>query len=120
MTSNLTMKEKILVVDDDEGIQFFLGEVLRKKNYEVDSATSAEQALTKVRKEDYSLVLMDVRLPGMSGIAAIRKLKELDLAVPIIIMTAHGSKELAIQAVQEGAYDFFVKPIKIGIAHVST
>ncbi|OHB93851.1 MAG: hypothetical protein A3E19_02330, partial [Planctomycetes bacterium RIFCSPHIGHO2_12_FULL_52_36] len=113
MTSNLTMKEKILVVDDDEGIQFFLGEVLRKKNYEVDSATSAEQALTKVRKEDYSLVLMDVRLPGMSGIEAIRKLKELDLAIPIIIMTAHGSKELAIQAVQEGAYDFFVKPIKL-------
>ena len=111
--NNITMKEKILVVDDDEGIQFFLGEALRKRNYEVDSATSAEQALTKVRKGDYSLILMDVRLSGMSGIAAIRKLKELDLAVPIIIMTAYGSKELAIQAIQEGAYDFFVKPIKL-------
>jgi Nif-specific regulatory protein len=107
------MAEKILVVDDDQGIQFFLGEVLRKKHYEVDSATSAEQALTKVKKDGYSLIILDVRLPGMSGIEAIKRLKDLNHMVPIIVMTAYGSKELAIQAVQEGAYDFFVKPIKL-------
>lgn len=113
MTSNLTMTEKILVVDDDEGMRFFLGEALRKKDYEVDFATSAEQALTKVRKDYYSLIIMDVRLPGMSGIEAIKKLKELNPTAPIIVMTAYASDELAIQAVQEGAYDFFVKPIKL-------
>ncbi|MFN3466128.1 MAG: sigma-54-dependent transcriptional regulator [Candidatus Brocadiales bacterium] len=107
------MTEKILVVDDDQGIQFFLGEVLKKKNYEVDSAGSAEQALNKFRKGDYCIVIMDVRLPGMSGIEAIRKLKELNPTVPILVMTAYSSKETAIQAVQEGAYDFFSKPIKL-------
>ena len=107
------MTEKILVVDDDQGIQFFLGEVLKKKNYEVDSAGSAEQALNKFRKGDYCLIILDVRLPGMSGIEAIRKLKELNPTIPILVMTAYSSKETAIQAVQEGAYDFFSKPIKL-------
>jgi Nif-specific regulatory protein len=107
------MTEKILVVDDDQGIRFFLGEVLKKKKYEVDTASSAEQALNKVKKDNYSLIILDVRLPGISGIEVIKRLKELDSAVPIIVMTAYGSKELAVQAVQEGAYDFFVKPIKL-------
>ncbi len=107
------MQEKILVVDDDEGIQFFLREVLRKKNYEVDSATTAEQALVKARKDNYGLIIMDVKLPGISGIDAIKRLKELTPAVPIIVMTAYGTKELTLQAIQEGAYDFFVKPIKL-------
>ncbi len=106
--------EKILIVDDDQGIQFLLGEVLRKRNYEVDSANSAEHAFEKIKKNNYSLIILDVRLPGMSGIEAIKKLKkELDTTVPIIVMTAYGSRELALQAVQEGAYDLFAKPIKL-------
>ncbi|MFQ5863067.1 MAG: sigma-54-dependent transcriptional regulator [Candidatus Brocadiales bacterium] len=107
------MTDKILVVDDDQGIQFFLGEVLTKKGYQIDSATSAEAAISKIQQDAFSLILLDVRLPGMSGIDAIKKFHEVDPRVPIIIMTAYGSKDLAIRAVQEGAYDFFTKPIKL-------
>ncbi|OHB89970.1 MAG: hypothetical protein A3C38_06590, partial [Planctomycetes bacterium RIFCSPHIGHO2_02_FULL_50_42] len=107
------MTDKILVVDDDQGIQFFLGEALTKKGYQVDSATSAEAAISKIKQDAFSLILLDVRLPGMSGIDAIRKIHELEPRAPIIVMTAYGSKDLAVRAVQEGAYDFLTKPIKL-------
>ncbi|HHT9117817.1 MAG TPA: sigma-54-dependent transcriptional regulator [Candidatus Hypogeohydataceae bacterium YC38] len=107
------MMEKILIIDDDEGIQFFLGELLRKKGYQTEVATSAETALSKVEKDAFSLILLDVRLPGMSGVDAIRRLRELEPQAPIIIMTAYGTKETALQAIQQGAYDFFTKPIKV-------
>ena len=107
------MTDKILVVDDDQGIRFFLGEALTKKGYQVDSATSAEAAISKIKQDAFSLILLDVRLPGMSGIDAIRKIHELEPRAPIIVMTAYGSKDLAVRAVQEGAYDFLTKPIKL-------
>ncbi|MEE9200360.1 MAG: sigma-54 dependent transcriptional regulator [Candidatus Brocadiales bacterium] len=107
------MTDKILVVDDDRGIRFFLEEALTKKGYKVDSVASAEEALSKVKQDAFNLILLDVRLPGMSGLDAIKKLHELDPSAPIIIMTAHGSRDMAIRAVQEGAYDFFTKPIKL-------
>lgn len=107
------MTDKILIVDDDQGIRFFLEEALTKKGYKVDSVASAEEALSKVKQDAFNLILLDVRLPGMSGLDAIKKLRELDPSAPIIIMTAHGSRDMAIRAVQEGAYDFFTKPIKL-------
>lgn len=105
--------EKILIIDDDQGMQFFLGELLRKKGYQIEVATSAETALSKVEKDAFSLILLDVRLPGMSGVDAIRRLRELEPQAPIIIMTAYGTKETALQALQQGAYDFFTKPIMV-------
>ncbi|MEE9558908.1 MAG: sigma-54 dependent transcriptional regulator [Candidatus Brocadiales bacterium] len=107
------MTDKILVVDDDQGIQFFLGEALSKKGYQVDSATSAEDAISKAKQTPFMLVLLDVKLPGMSGIDAIKKLHQISPLSPIIIMTAFGNRDLAIRATQEGAYDFLTKPIKL-------
>jgi DNA-binding NtrC family response regulator len=107
------MTDKILVVDDDQGIQFFLGEALSKKGYQVDSATSAEDAISKAKQTPFMLVLLDVKLPGMSGIDAIKKLRQISPLSPIIIMTAFGNRDLAIRATQEGAYDFLTKPIKL-------
>ncbi|MCP4366258.1 MAG: sigma-54-dependent Fis family transcriptional regulator [Planctomycetes bacterium] len=107
------MTDKILVVDDDQGIQFFLGEALSKKGYQVDSAASAEDAMSKAEQTPFMLVLLDVKLPGMSGIDAIKKLHQISPLSPIIIMTAFGNRDLAIRATQEGAYDFLTKPIKL-------
>lgn len=107
------MTDKILVVDDEQSILFFMKEALTKKGYQVDSATSAEMGISKVKQDAFSLIVLDVRLPGMSGIDAIKKFRGLDPLVPIIIMTAYGNRDLAIRAVQEGAYDFFTKPIKL-------
>ncbi|MEE9515257.1 MAG: sigma-54 dependent transcriptional regulator [Candidatus Brocadiales bacterium] len=107
------MTDKILVVDDEQSILFFMKEALTKKGYQVNSATSAETGISKVKQDAFSLIVLDVRLPGMSGIDAIKKFRGLDPLIPIIIMTAYGSRDLAIRAVQEGAYDFFTKPIKL-------
>ncbi len=107
------MTDKILVVDDDKGIQFFLGEALSKKGYQVDSAASAEDAISKAGQTPFTLVLLDVKLPGMSGIDAIKKLHQISPLSPIIIMTAFGNRDLAIRATQEGAYDFLTKPVKL-------
>ena len=107
------MTDKILVVDDDQGIQFFLVEALTKKGYQVDSATSAEVAISKVEQDAFALILLDVKLPGMSGIDAIKKLHQTSPSSPIIILTAYGSRDLAIRATQEGAYDFLTKPVKL-------
>ena len=107
------MPESILVVDDDEGMRFFLTEAMKKRNYAVTDAADAETAIETVTQSSFDLVIMDVRLPGMSGIEAVSRLKEIDRELTVIVMTAYGSKELALDAIRAGAYDYFTKPFKI-------
>lgn len=109
----LSMPERILVVDDDPGMQAALREVLERRGYEGDSASSAEEAIQKVSRNSYDLILLDVKLPGISGIEAIPLIKEHGDQGDIIMMTAHGSKEMALEAIGKGAYDFFTKPFNL-------
>jgi len=102
----------ILAVDDDPQMQFFLKEALQQ-NYEVTVAGSAEDALAAIRGSRFDLILMDVRLPGMSGLDALHEVQKLDYRTPIIVMTAHGTRDTALQAVRMGAYDYFTKPFKL-------
>ncbi len=108
------MPEKILVVDDDGGMQSALGAVLKKRGYMGDSALSAEDALEKMALNRYDLILLDVRLPGMSGLEAIGKFRSLAGQGEIIMMTAHGTQETALDAIRHGAYDYFTKPFNLG------
>ncbi len=107
------MPERILVVDDDPGMQAALQEVLNKRGYEGDAAFSAEEALQKVARTSYDLILLDVRLPGISGIEAIPRIINSGDQGDIIMMTAHGSKEMALEAIAKGAYDYFTKPFNL-------
>ena len=107
------MSEKILIVDDDANMRFFLEEATRKLGYEPHAVTDAESAIEEAGKKRYSLVLLDVRLPGMSGLDAIPLIREEDPDAMIIVITAHGTKALAIDAVRAGAYDYFTKPFKM-------
>ncbi|NTV43086.1 MAG: sigma-54-dependent Fis family transcriptional regulator [Syntrophobacteraceae bacterium] len=107
------MPERILVVDDDPGMQAALQEVLKKRGYEGDSAFSAEEALQKVARGSYDLILLDVRLPGISGIEAIPQIMSHGDQGDIIMMTAHGSQEMALEAIGKGAYDYFTKPFNL-------
>jgi two-component system response regulator AtoC len=103
----------ILVVDDDEQMQFFLKEALLRQGYGVTLAPSAEEALQALRSERFDLVLLDVRLPGMSGLVAVEEILKLDSRIPIIVMTAHASRDGAIEAIRRGAYDYFTKPFRL-------
>jgi two-component system response regulator AtoC len=107
------MPESILIVDDEEVSRFVLSEALTKRGYSVDQAGDAETAIKKLNQRSFDLILLDIQLPGMSGIEAITKLKEIDPSIIIITITAFGSKELAIDAIKRGAYDYFVKPFKM-------
>ncbi|MFO7897512.1 MAG: sigma-54 dependent transcriptional regulator [Planctomycetota bacterium] len=107
------MSEKVLIVDDDEHMRFFLEEAVKKRGYESDAVGDAESAIDAVRQRRYSLVLLDIRLPGMSGIEAIPRIREQDPNAVVIVMTAYGSKDLALDAMRAGAYDYFTKPFKM-------
>ena len=107
------MPEKILIIDDDESMRFFLREAMTKRGYEAVSVEDAEAAVEAVRQKSFDLIITDVKLPGMSGIEAIPLLKEHDPQAVIIVMTAYGSKQLALDAMRGGAYDFFTKPFKM-------
>ncbi|MGE3805445.1 MAG: sigma-54-dependent transcriptional regulator [Gemmataceae bacterium] len=101
---------RLLVVDDDEVIRQALARRFEKSGARVTVAGSAEQALEKASQERCDVALLDLQLPGMSGIELLAKLKEQQPDLEVLMLTAHGSLESAIEAMREGAYDYLTKP----------
>ncbi len=108
-----TLLKKVMVVEDEENMRFVMAEALKKKGCDVEEATSAEEALGKIEGYRPDLIIMDIRLPGMSGLEAMERIRGVDPILPIIVITAFGSKEVALEAIKMGAYDFFTKPFKL-------
>jgi two-component system response regulator AtoC len=104
---------QILVIDDDEQMQFFLKEALQRQGYGLTARRSAEEGLDSLKSDPVDLVLLDLRLPGMDGLQAVEAILKIDPRVPIIIMTAHGTRDSAIEAMRRGAYDYFTKPFRL-------
>ena len=109
----MTPHERILVVDDEEQMRGLLVKVLERKGYQVSVCGNGADALDFLEREPADLVVTDVRMPGLSGMEALRAIKELNPEIVVIIMTAFGSIDQAVQAVKEGAYDYINKPFKI-------
>ncbi|MEJ5226559.1 sigma-54 dependent transcriptional regulator [Thermodesulfovibrio sp.] len=107
------MKEKLLIVDDEKGILETLSEILSDEGYSVVQAETAEEAFNIIEKEEVDLVLLDVWLPGMSGIDAIKQIKERYQELPVIMISGHANVEMAVKAVKIGAFDFLEKPLSI-------
>ncbi len=105
------MKGKILIVDDDLAHLQMLQTVLKSMGHEVESATDGEIAIRMVKEKPCDLILMDVRMANIGGIEALRQIKELNPAIPIIIMTAYSSVDTAVEAMKLGAYDYLTKPL---------
>jgi len=106
-------KQKILVVDDEKSMCDFLEIMLQKEGYEVTSTTSGEKALELLDDNLYSMVLTDVRMPGVDGFEVLRKTKEASPDTVVIMITAYGSPEGAVTAIKEGAYDYVTKPFRV-------
>ena len=104
---------QVLVVDDDPQMQFFLKEALERQEYAVSVKPSAEEALDALKLAKFDLILMDVRLPGLNGVQAVDEIQKVDRRTPIIVMTAHGTRDSALDAVRRGAYDYFTKPFSL-------
>src|SRR5437867_1478051 len=105
--------QKILIVDDEKSMRDLLTLMLRREGYRVVSAESAEKAGELVEREAYDLVISDISMPGVSGIDLLRRARESGLDTPVILITAFGSKETAIEALKLGAFDYFEKPFNI-------
>lgn len=102
--------EKILIVDDNETLRFTLTELLEDSGFECKAVEDGSAALDEVRKSSYGLVILDMRLPGMSGLEILRKIKENNKSLPVIMLTAFGEIRTAVEAMKQGAHDFITKP----------
>jgi len=107
------LPSRILIVDDEQAMRFFLSEAMTKLGYEVVAAEDSETALDLAAQEEFDLAILDIRLPGLSGIEAISKMRHINPNIVPIVMTAYGSRQLALEATKAGAYDLFTKPFKI-------
>jgi len=105
------MNDKIIIVEDDGGVRFFLEEALKDEGYNTRAFESYEEASFEIGN-DTDLIIMDIKLPGMDGLTAIEDVKK-KADVPILIITAHGTKKNAMDAIRRGATDFFIKPIAL-------
>ncbi len=102
--------DSVLIVDDEENIRFTLSQTLASLPAEVETAADGEQALAKVEQRPFSLILLDLRMPGMDGMDVLRRLAELRPEIPVLIITAHGSISSAVEAMKLGAVEFLQKP----------
>jgi two-component system, LuxR family, response regulator FixJ len=109
-SENAAAQPVVHIVDDDEGLRESLAFLLGSANFEVRSFESAKAFLDKLPHAMPGCVITDVRMPDMSGIELLRRLKELKIGVPVIVITGHGDIALAVEAMKMGATDFFEKP----------
>ena len=103
----------VLIVDDERTLARAIKAFLTESGYEAEVAGDAEQALRLLETLRPDVVFTDVRLPGMNGIELLRRIREFDPAIPVIIMTAHGTIEGAVEAVKLGAFDYLKKPVDL-------
>jgi nitrogen regulation protein NR(I) len=103
----------ILIIDDDDQLRKSFEKLLVEEGYDVGSAASGEAGLKLVQKKIPDLVILDVRLPGMNGLETFKHIHDMESKLPVIIMTAYGTTETAIEATKMGAFDYILKPFDI-------
>ena len=106
----MTEQPKILIVDDEQIVRESLTNWLKEENYQVEAAENGLLALEKIRQVPFQVVLLDLKMPGMDGIQVLTELKKEFPDIEVIIMTAYGSVNTAVEAIKAGAYDYIVKP----------
>lgn len=104
---------KLLIVDDDPELLYSLERALRSDSLEVVTALSAGEGIQQVHATHPAAVIMDVRLPDMSGLDAFVRIREIDSRLPVIVITANATTETAIEAMKRGAFDYLIKPVKL-------
>src|SRR5262245_11417316 len=103
----------ILIADDEDGLRWVLEKGLRQAGYEVTSVKDGTAAIRAVEGQPFDLVFLDIRMPGLDGLSALARMREVRGDACVVVMTAHGTMETAIQAMQRGAYDYLTKPFDL-------
>lgn len=105
-----TSKSRILIADDEKNIRFTLAHALERSGYEIATAVNGEDALKQMEATEFDLLLLDLRMPGMDGMDVLKEAAERYPATRVVIVTAHGTVDNAVEAVKLGAVDFIQKP----------
>ena len=105
--------QKVLVIDDEQNIRRMLTRVLSPEGFIIKEAINGLEALKRLEEENYSLVLLDLRMPVLNGIDTLKKIREYDINLPVIMMSAYGSIPEAVEAMKLGALDYLIKPFDI-------
>jgi two-component system nitrogen regulation response regulator NtrX len=103
----------ILIVDDEPGVRSALAGVLRDEGYDIDAVENGEACLERLARETYDVVLLDVWLPGMDGLATLARMRERDIDSQVVVISGHGNVESAVRAIKMGAFDFVEKPLSL-------
>ena len=107
------MKPTILIVDDEPGVRTALSGVLRDEGYSVEAVASGEACLDRVTRGAVDLIVLDVWLPGMDGLATLARLRERQVDAQVVLISGHGNIESAVRAIKMGAFDFVEKPLSL-------
>lgn len=106
---------KILILDDDKNFVRILMQELVEEGYEVQTCESSPQALERLEKDGYDVLLLDLNMPGFHGLEVLKKIRALDIPVEVIVLTGHGTVASAVEAMKLGAYDFLTKPFEMDV-----
>jgi DNA-binding NtrC family response regulator len=104
------MKIRVLLVDDEEEFVHALSERLVLRDYDMTASLSGDDALEKIKQYNYDVVILDVAMPGIDGIEALREIKKSKPLTEVIMLTGHGTVKTAIEGMKLGAFDFLMKP----------
>src|SRR5438552_6499192 len=107
------MKPTILVVDDEPGVRSALGGVRRDEGYTVETVSSGDACLERMTRGAVDLIVLDVWLPGMDGLATLASLRERQVDAQVVLISGHGNIESAVRAIKMGAFDFVEKPLSL-------
>ena len=107
------MSARILIADDEDSLRWVLEKGLRGAGYDVTSVKDGTAATRAVEADAFDLVFLDIRMPGVDGLSALIRMREIRADACVVVMTAHGTMETAIQAMQRGAYDYLTKPFDL-------
>ena len=102
---------RVLLVDDEEPFRETLAKLLRRRGINVATAASGEEALVLVEEQRPGVVVLDVRMPGLDGLATLRRIKAVRPDTRVVMLTGHGSVETGVEALRAEAYDFLLKPV---------
>lgn len=105
--------DKLLLIDDETDVQYSFRRIFDSPEIELTTATSGEEGLKIIPKLKPNLVIMDIRMGGINGLETLRRLRQLDAKLPVIMMTAYGTTQTAIEAMKLGAYDYLLKPFDV-------
>ena len=110
--------DEFLVIDDEADVRYAFKRIFDMPDLEMQMASSGEEGLRLLKEFRPNVIIMDIRMGGMSGLPTLEAIRQLDTKTPVILMTAYGATQTAIEAMKLGAFDYVLKPFDLSLIHI--